>query len=86
VAVPVLSTFFGIVVRVYFEDHAPPHIHVEYAEHRAVVDIVTGKLLGGSLPKRCARWWKNGAPRILRSFGRRGMLFKVASYPNASSL
>jgi hypothetical protein len=53
--VPVLSTFFGIVVRVYFDDHAPPHIHVQYAEYRAVVEIASGKLMGGSLPQRCAR-------------------------------
>jgi Domain of unknown function (DUF4160) len=53
--VPILSTFFGIVVRVYFEDHSPPHIHVQYAEHHAVVDILTGEILGGSLPPRCAK-------------------------------
>jgi len=28
--VPVISNFFGIYVRMYFDDHAPPHIHVEY--------------------------------------------------------
>ena len=53
--VPVLSTFFGITVRVYFADHAPPHFHIEYAEHRAVVEIASGKLLGGSMPSRCAK-------------------------------
>lgn len=26
---PEISRFFGIVVRMYFEDHAPPHIHVD---------------------------------------------------------
>lgn len=52
---PILSTFFGITVRVYFEDHAPPHIHVEYAEHQAVVEIASGKVLGGELPPRCAK-------------------------------
>jgi hypothetical protein len=53
--VPVLSVFFGITVRVYFEDHAPPHIHVEYGEHRAIVEIETGSLLAGRLPDRCKR-------------------------------
>ena len=50
---PILSVFFGITVRVYYEDHAPPHVHVSYAEYRAVVEIETGKLLAGRLPKRC---------------------------------
>lgn len=52
---PVLSVFFGITIRVYFEDHAPPHIHVEYGDHRAIVEIETGKLLAGRLPQRCRR-------------------------------
>lgn len=52
---PIVSTFFGIVVRVYFDDHAPPHFHVQYAEHRAVIELDTGAVLGGSLPQRCAR-------------------------------
>jgi hypothetical protein len=37
----------------FYEDHSPPHFHVEYAEFRAVVDIESGKLLAGKLPKRC---------------------------------
>jgi hypothetical protein len=52
--VPVLSTFFGIVIRMFYEDHAPSHFHVEYAEFKAVVDIESGKILAGRLPKRCA--------------------------------
>ncbi|MEY2159310.1 MULTISPECIES: DUF4160 domain-containing protein [unclassified Rhodanobacter] len=27
---PIISSFFGIYVRMYFADHAPPHVHVEY--------------------------------------------------------
>jgi hypothetical protein len=52
--VPILSTFFGIIVRMFYEDHAPPHFHVSYAEHCAVIDLETGRLLAGSLPRRCA--------------------------------
>ena len=48
---PELSRFFGIVVRMRYNDHAPPHIHVQYGEHRAVIDIDTG-LVRGSLPPR----------------------------------
>jgi len=38
----------------FYDDHSPPHFHVEYAELRAVVDLETGKVLAGKLPKRCA--------------------------------
>ncbi|MDX2055996.1 MAG: DUF4160 domain-containing protein [Polyangiaceae bacterium] len=50
-----MSVFFGITIRVYFEDHAPPHIHVAYAEFNAVVGIDSGEILAGQLPKRCAK-------------------------------
>lgn len=52
--VPLLSTFFGIVVRMYFEDHDPEHFHVSYAEHHAIVEIETGVVRAGRLPRRCA--------------------------------
>lgn len=52
---PVLATFLGITVRVYFEDHAPPHVHVEYAEHRAIIAILSGQVLSGKLPPRCGK-------------------------------
>jgi hypothetical protein len=49
---PEISRFFGIVIRMYFGDHAPPHFHAEYADHRAVIGIQTLVVIGGSLPPR----------------------------------
>jgi hypothetical protein len=51
--VPEISRFFGIVVRMYYDDHAPPHIHVEYQGHRAVFDF-GGGISHGSLGSRTA--------------------------------
>lgn len=53
--VPIVSAFFGIVVRLFHDDHPPAHMHVEYAEHSAVIDIATGRVLGGHLPPRVRR-------------------------------
>ena len=39
---PIISTFFGIYVRMYFADHGPPHIHVEYQGQEALIDITSG--------------------------------------------
>jgi hypothetical protein len=36
VTMPEISRFFGIVIRMYFDDHGPPHIHVEYQGQKAV--------------------------------------------------
>ncbi len=51
---PVVATFFGILIKLFHEDHNPPHFHAEYAEHRAIYEIETGKVLRGRLPKRVA--------------------------------
>jgi hypothetical protein len=53
--VPRLSFFYGIAVYLYYEDHPPPHVHARYGEHEAKVDIATGKIIDGSLPRRAAR-------------------------------
>ncbi len=49
---PIISRFFGIIVRMFFNEHAPPHFHVEYAEYRAIINIRTLVLIEGHLPRR----------------------------------
>ena len=52
---PVISYFFGIYVRMYFDDHPPPHVHVEYQGSEAFVSIETGEIIDGRLPRKAAR-------------------------------
>lgn len=52
---PRISEFYGIVIALYFADHAPPHFHAIYAEHEATVDIETASLVAGSLPARAEK-------------------------------
>jgi hypothetical protein len=52
---PIISIFFGIIIRMFHDDHPPAHFHAEYGEHAAVIDIATGQILGGRLPPRVAR-------------------------------
>ena len=49
---PVLSRFYGIIIRMYFlqSEHKPPHIHAIYNEDVAAIDFMTGKVLEGHLP------------------------------------
>jgi hypothetical protein len=49
---PTISTFFGIVIRMYYDDHAPPRFHAHYAEYAAQIEIETLRVLEGWLPKR----------------------------------
>jgi len=36
---PEISRFFGIVIAVFYADHAPPHFHARYGEHRAIIGL-----------------------------------------------
>ena len=51
---PVLSRFYGIIIRMYFQqaEHNPPHIHALYGEDMAAIDIQTGAVLEGHLPPK----------------------------------
>jgi hypothetical protein len=53
--VPIISVFFGIVIRMYHADHPPPHFHAAYQGFEAFVSVETGEVLEGSLPKKAAR-------------------------------
>lgn len=49
---PEISRFLGIVIFMYFDDHAPPHFHVKYNEFRASMDIASMNIIVGNLPAR----------------------------------
>ncbi|MEA3340538.1 MAG: DUF4160 domain-containing protein [Chloroflexota bacterium] len=49
---PELSRFYGIVIRMYFGDHPPPHFHAEYGEYEALININTLAIIAGKLPSR----------------------------------
>jgi len=53
--VPTISRFYGIVIRMYFADHAPPHFHAVYAGEEAVIEIASSEILRGGLPDRALR-------------------------------
>jgi hypothetical protein len=50
---PVISAFFGIIIRMFYDDHNPPHIHAEYQGRKALVDF-RGNILKGDLQSRTA--------------------------------
>ncbi len=49
---PEVSRFFGISIRMYFDDHQPPHFHATYADSEVQVGIDPLALLRGRFPRR----------------------------------
>lgn len=51
---PVLSRFYGIIIRMYFlqKEHNPPHIHAIYGDDVAAITISDGKVIEGALPNK----------------------------------
>lgn len=49
---PEISRFFGIVIQMFYNDHAPPHFHAKYGEHVARYEIATLEVISGALPRR----------------------------------
>jgi hypothetical protein len=49
---PEISRFFGIVIRMFYDDHAPPHFHASYAEHEVLITIETLAVLRGQVSRR----------------------------------
>ena len=49
---PEISRFFGIIIKMFFDDHNPPHFHAFYGEHEVLIDINHLSAFAGSLPPR----------------------------------
>jgi len=67
---PVISYFFGIYIRMYHDDHNPPHIHVEYQGNEALLAIIDGEIMTGTLPNKARKivqeWMQAHQTRITR--------------------
>ena len=51
---PEVSRFYGIVIKMFFDDHNPPHFHIEYQEYDATINIQNG-IVKGEIPRRALR-------------------------------
>jgi len=58
---PAISAFYGILIRMFFNDHAPPHFHARYGEFEATIDIDTLEVMQGDLPSRALNLVKEWA-------------------------
>lgn len=57
---PTIAFFHGIAIRMFFNDHAPAHIHAYRGDLEARFDIRTGVMTSGKLPaaqRRLVQRW-----------------------------
>jgi len=68
---PVISRFLGIIISMYWEDHAPPHFHAKYGEFEIIVYIDSG-IVEGKFPKRALQhvleWYELHKPALLNDW------------------
>ena len=72
---PEISSFLGIVIYMYYRDHAPPHFHAIYGEYEIVVEIESGV---GFLGERSRQCW-SGTRFIKMNY------WRIGSLPNSNS-
>ena len=69
---PEVSRFFGIVIRMHWSDHNPPHIHAYYGDCKAVFSIETGEKMKGNFPKIACNiieeWTKKYQKQLLNNW------------------
>ena len=46
---PTISMFYGIIIRMYYDDHNPPHFHAFFGEYKATFNL-DGELIDGNMP------------------------------------
>lgn len=51
---PYVSMFFGIIIRMFHNEHNPPHFHAEYQGQRGVFDL-SGNMIRGAIRSRTAK-------------------------------
>lgn len=71
---PEISRFYGIIIRMYFIDHNPPHFHAEYQGEQAEFDIRTLEIIAGSLPNRAVNlvleWANKNREELMKNWER----------------
>lgn len=77
---PRISTFYGIVIAMFWDDHPPPHFHVQYGEHQATISIQGFAVAEGAIPRRALRLvheWASIHQHELRENWRRAQMHEA---------
>lgn len=69
-----------MIIKMFFDDHNPPHFHVEFQEYRAIINIQTSDIIEGYLPPKQLKliqvWTSIHEEELLENFINLGKDFK----------
>ena len=84
---PIVSIFFGIVIRMFHREHAPPHFHASYQGFEALIAIADGSVIAGSLPRKALAivqdWATNHRPELMQNWQKGVDLLPMEMIPGA---
>ena len=84
---PIISIFFGIVIRMFHREHAPPHFHASYQGFEALITIADGSVLAGSLPRKALRivqdWCAEHRAELMENWQKSTDLLPMEMIPGA---
>ena len=49
---PTISIFYGILIQMFWREHAPPHFHARYGKYKVGININTLEVISGKMPRR----------------------------------
>lgn len=52
---PIIARFYGIVIKMFFNEHLPPHFHALYGEYNGIFNIKTLEMIEGDMPVRARK-------------------------------
>ena len=52
---PEIARFYGIVIKMFFGDHPPPHFHAIYGEYVALISLESCEVIEEDLPNRAEK-------------------------------
>ena len=71
-SMPEISRFYGVVIRMFHNDHDPPHFHAQYQEFEAKISIERLEQISGNLPKRALahilEWAFEHRPELMKNW------------------
>jgi hypothetical protein len=71
---PEIARFYGIVIKMFFDDHNPSHFHAFYGEYEVLINIDSFAVFAGNLPPRALglviEWATQHQDELLRNWER----------------